>query len=408
MSATASADLFVDYFAKNSAAPPEVLTIPGRSYPVDIKWMADCERFAATALQGWTGDGNINVSSKIQAPSELLSPRAMDKIDNLFIKSLITKIIEQQEDKRLNSEAKESTSKEGHLGSDSHRTSGAILVFLPGKAEIESLERILRDNDSLLSNRNIYKIFKLHSTIPRKDQDEVFNPALVGTFKIVLATNLAETSITIPGKCSALARRRLRLYFLRISDQLCFSLFPKFDFVDHFGTDVSHVIDTGRVKESRFNSSTRIKELITVWISQASAKQRAGRAGRTTAGVCWRLYSEEFFGQSMPPHTSPEMLRTPLDELILQLCLLYEHRRDETRQRKHTSSSNFPEGVSPVKFLSNSPEPPSEKSIIEACDHLLEVNALKVVDPDAMLYRLTPLGYHLSRLPMDAKVSIVV
>ena len=149
---------------------------------------------------------------------------------------------------------------------------------------------------------------------------------------------------------------------------------------------------------------------MTVWTSQASAKQRAGRAGRTTAGVCWRLYSEEFFGQSMPLQTSPEMLRTPLDELILQLCLLYEQRRDETKRKQDTLPSSFPRGVSPINFLSNTPEPPLETSIVEACNHLLEVNALHIVDHDAhhdRQYRLTPLGYHLSRLPMDAKVSVL-
>jgi hypothetical protein len=172
--------------------------------------------------------------------------------------------------------------------------------------------------------------------------------------------------------------------------------------------DVSHVIDTGRVKESRFNASTRIKELVTVWTSKASAKQRAGRAGRTTAGVCWRLYSEEFSEEWMPPHTCPEILRTPLDELVLQVCLLYEHRRDEQRSSIR-SQVQLSHGVCPIRFLNRTPEPPPEKSIVGACKHLLEVDALTVSSQDPqILYRLTPLGYHLSRLPMDAKVGKVL
>jgi hypothetical protein len=185
-----------------------------------------------------------------------------------------------------------------------------------------------------------------------------------------------------------------------------------------FPTDVSHIIDTGRVKESRFNASSRINELVTVWTSQASATQRAGRAGRTSAGVCWRLYSEVFHQDWMPLQTPPEILRTPLDELSLQVCLLYEQRYDEAKQRTSQSQQqrpNQPVGVSPIRFLRQTPEPPPDESIVEACNHLLEVGAVHAVghneaDEDIIgqMYRLTPLGYHLSRLPMDAKVGKVL
>lgn len=207
MSATASADLFVRYFSKNGSSTPQVLSIPGRSYPVDIKWMADCERFSSTSMQGWTGDDSSQIKGGIaatanetSASTQFLSPRATDKIDNKFIKNLIVKIIQQQQDQQTKLSG-------STISKDDRRKDGAILVFLPGKAEIESLERILRDDDSMLSDRKVYNIFKLHSTIPRKDQDEVFRPTLVGAFKIVLATNLAETSITIPGKLKFLATR---------------------------------------------------------------------------------------------------------------------------------------------------------------------------------------------------------
>ena len=169
--------------------------------------------------------------------------------------------------------------------------------------------------------------------------------------------------------------------------------------------DVSHVIDTGRVKESRFNPSTRIKELVTVWTSRASAKQRAGRAGRTSAGVCWKLYSEKFSTDILPAQTSPEIVRTPLDELVMQVCLLYEQRRDE--QSKETLTK-FPLGACPLRFLANTPEPPPVESLQKACQHLLEVDALRVVNENPLLYRLTPLGYHLSHLPMDSKVGKVL
>ena len=153
------------------------------------------------------------------------------------------------------------------------------------------------------------------------------------------------------------------------------------------------------MKESRFNASTRIKELVTVWTSQASTKQRSGRAGRTAAGVCWRLYTEQFH-ETLPEQTAPEILRAPLDELVLQMCLLYEQRRAATKSP----------GVDPVKFLRNAPEAPPNDSLENACGHLLEVGALVKVSivEEQTLYRLNPLGYHLSRLPMDAKVGKVL
>ena len=145
-------------------------------------------------------------------------------------------------------------------------------------------------------------------------------------------------------------------------------------------------------------------------------KQRSGRAGRTSAGVCWRLCSEDFCNNQLLPQTAPEMLRTPLDELVLQICLLYEQRRDDFyRSHKGSGSGSFAIGAQPIKFLSQTPAPPPKNSLLQACRHLLEVDALRVVETngregeeDAWSYRLTPLGYHLSKLPMDAKVGKVL
>lgn len=107
------------------------------------------------------------------------------------------------------------------------------------------------------------------------------------------------------------------------------------------------------------------------------------------------------------------MLRTPLDELVLQICLLYEQRRDDFY--KANKNGDFAAGAHPIKFLSMTPAPPPQNSLLQACRHLLEVDALRVVntngregEEDDWSYRLTPLGYHLSRLPMDAKVGKVL
>jgi len=385
MSATASSDLFVNYFTNNSSSralapspPPVVLEIPGRTFPVEINWLMDCEKFSGATMwrpRNSNNDEDNNNDSNTGC-SPILSPRAKDKIDDKFIRALITKIVLQQQQ----SEGKSSSS--GPRNTQRYRKTGAILVFLPGRGEIESLANCLYDKSTVVGNRELCTILKLHSAVSKNEQQRVFKPVLEGTFKIVLATNIAETSVTI--------------------------------------SDVTHVVDACRVKESRYNASTRIRELVTVWTSQASMNQRAGRAGRTSAGVCWRLCSDDFCQEQMLPQTAPEMLRIPLDELVLQICLFYEQRRDDFYRNQKTNTNNqgggsFATGAQPIKFLSMTPAPPPKGSLVQACRHLLEVDALRVVDAkgregmeDMWSYRLTPLGYHLSRLPMDAKVGKVL
>jgi len=398
MSATVSSELFVNYFTtKNKSTSarqsPSVIEIPGRTFPVDIKWLSECERFAGAFL--WRSSNTsskddspahekatktkkndaIRSSDGTNDPNPILSPPARDKIDDKFIRALIAKIVQQQQSSGQLRSMRESSTNGQH---DEYRKTGAILVFLPGRGEIESLAACLYDKNTLVGDREICTILKLHSTAPRSEQAKVFRPAREGTVKIVLATNIAETSVTI--------------------------------------SDVSHVIDACLVKESRCNASARIQELVTVWTSQASLKQRAGRAGRTSAGVCWRLCSEDFCREELLPQTAPEMLRTPLDELVLQICLLYEQRRDDFYKNQATGGRAFAPGAQPIKFLSMTPAPPPRNSLVQACRHLLEVDALRVADggeneegeEDRWSYRLTSLGYHLSRLPMDAKVGKVL
>ncbi|KAK1733976.1 ATP-dependent RNA helicase [Skeletonema marinoi] len=363
MSATASSELFVNYFTL-PATRPATIDIPGRTFPVETNWLAECEKLTGKTMARFGGGGTAVEGLESDGIS---SPRAIEKIDDVFIRSLIVKIVEKQQN-------------EGQLNDSSdteYRKTGAILVFLPGLGEIESLARCLYDKGTIAGNRAVCNILELHSTIPKSDQGRVFEPAVKGTVKIILSTNIAETSLTIE--------------------------------------DVSYVIDTCRVKESRYQSSSRIKELVTVWTSHAAMKQRTGRAGRTSNGTCYRLCLEEFARDNLLPQTSPEMVRTPLDELILQVCLLYEQRRDEVNARLKSSGgenkSAFPPGANPLKFLSMTPTPPQEQSLVQSCRHLLEVDALKVVNygdtevESDLLYRLTPIGYHCSRLPMDAKLA---
>src|SRR5271157_2334635 len=156
-------------------------------------------------------------------------------------------------------------------------TSGDILVFLPGSGEIRACSGSLT---SVVGRKGEdITIHPLYGDLPFEEQERAILPSL--TRKIVLATNIAETSLTIEG--------------------------------------VRVVIDSGLTRRLQYDPSTGMNRLITVSVSKASAEQRKGRAGRTGPGICYRLYSRYTF-QSMVPFTPPEILVTDLSSLALELA----------------------------------------------------------------------------------------
>ena len=193
MSATASSELFVKYFTPRgpTVKPPVVLEIPGRTFPVDIKWLPECQSFSGASM--WRPNNQHSVEQQEATPGKgpRLSPRARDKIDDKFVRALIVKIVQQQQS---------DGSLQQNCGRSNTRSTGAILVFLPGRGEIESMAACLFDKSTIVGNRDLCSILKLHSAIPKNEQQKVFRPALEGTVKIVLATNIAETSLTISGE----------------------------------------------------------------------------------------------------------------------------------------------------------------------------------------------------------------
>jgi HrpA-like RNA helicase len=157
---------------------------------------------------------------------------------------------------------------------------GSVLVFLPGWDDITRLHRQLAASPEF-SNPHKFMLLQLHSGIQKKEQDLVFHALRPGQHKIILSTNIAETSITID--------------------------------------DVTVVINSGRVKEKTYDPHTKLAFLQSSWISQASARQRRGRAGRTRAGVCFHLYSS-LRAHNLSEFQDSELLRMPLEELVLQVC----------------------------------------------------------------------------------------
>ncbi|BBW99434.1 ATP-dependent RNA helicase HrpA [Mycolicibacterium moriokaense] len=152
---------------------------------------------------------------------------------------------------------------------------GDVLVFLSGEREI-------RDTAEALRHLKNTEILPLYARLPTAEQQRVFQPSK-GVRRIVLATNVAETSLTVPG--------------------------------------IRYVVDPGTARISRYSRRTKVQRLPIEPISQASAAQRAGRSGRTAPGVCIRLYSEDDF-ESRPRYTDPEILRTNLASVILQMAAL--------------------------------------------------------------------------------------
>lgn len=124
-------------------------------------------------------------------------------------------------------------------------------------------------------------LLPLYSQLPTKEQLRIFEPVPDRARLIVLATNVAETSLTIPG--------------------------------------IKYVFDCGRSKERKYDVETSVQRFEIDYVSKASAQQRAGRAGRTGPGHCWRLYSSAIYEQYFPDHTQPEILRTPAENIVLQL-----------------------------------------------------------------------------------------
>ena len=218
---------------------------------------------------------------------------------------------------------------------------GDILVFLSGEREITDTAEVLRG--FLAGRRGATEVLPLYGRLSAADQHKVFS-GHTGR-RIVLATNVAETSLTVPG--------------------------------------IRYVIDPGTARISRYSSRSKVQRLPIEPISQASAGQRAGRCGRVADGICIRLYSEEDF-QSRPAFTDPEIARTSLASVILQMASL-----------DLGDISMFP-------FL----DPPDRRQITDGVTVLTELGALDRGEDDRP--RLTPTGRSMAALPLDPRLARIL
>ena len=227
------------------------------------------------------------------------------------------------------------------------QSEGAILVFLSGWSDISELNKLLTNNYRFqFKDPKSVEIHPLHSMMPTINQKKIFTKPPKGVRKIVIATNIAETSITID--------------------------------------DVVYVIDTGKIKLTKYNASDNISTLLPEWVSLANARQRRGRAGRVQPGICYHLFSRAR-EMSLEQYAVPEILRTRLEEVILKIKVL--------------------ELGKATTFLNTLMDSPDETVTRRAIDMLVSINALHM---DKETENLTPLGYHLAKLPMDPQTGKMI
>ncbi|PRP78752.1 putative pre-mRNA-splicing factor ATP-dependent RNA helicase-like [Planoprotostelium fungivorum] len=224
---------------------------------------------------------------------------------------------------------------------------GDILVFLTGEEEIEdAVRRLNRESSNFGAEAGELKCLALYSTLPPAMQNKIFEPigppripgGLPGR-KVVISTNIAETSLTIDG--------------------------------------IVYVIDPGFSKQKVYNPRIRVESLLVSPISRASAQQRAGRAGRTQPGKCFRLYTEKAFKKELQPQTYPEILRSNLGHVVLQLKKL---------------------GIDDLVHF-DFMDPPAPETLMRALELL---NYLGALDDEGSL---TEVGSMMAEFPLDPQLS---
>lgn len=248
MSATLDAGVFERYFSRGSSVGK--VEIQGRTFPVDDYYLDDVIRLTNFSPRYKNGNADDEELGNME-------PSVASAIQNIGM--------------RINYDLIADTVKaiDGQLGS----VEGGILIFLPGVMEIN------RSLDAIRSIPNIHAL-PLHASLMSIEQRRVFPPAPKGKRKVIAATNVAETSITIE--------------------------------------DIVAVVDTGKVKETSFDPQNNMVRLDEVWASRAACKQRKGRSGRVRAGKCYKLYTRNAEGK-MAERPEPEIRRVPLEQLCLSV-----------------------------------------------------------------------------------------
>lgn len=307
-SATIDPESFARHFADGAGRPAPIIEVSGRTYPVEIRYRPLVAESSGSA----TGEDADDEGAA--AEDRDVQQGILDALDEL-----------------------------------GREAPGDVLVFLSGESEIRDAETAVRAHAARRGAADVTEVLPLYGRLSSADQHRVFEPSRVAGLRrrVVLATNVAETSLTVPG--------------------------------------IRYVVDAGTARISRYSARSKVQRLPIEPISQASANQRSGRSGRTSDGIAIRLYSEEDHGKR-PEFTDPEILRTNLAAVILQMASL---------------------GLGAVEafpFLT----PPDARGIRDGVELLRELGAIDESEPDERGPQLTRVGRQLARLPIEPRFARMV
>ncbi|MGC0370290.1 ATP-dependent RNA helicase HrpA [Microbacterium sp. SLBN-111] len=350
-SATIDPESFARHFAAPPAAPggepvpAPVIEVSGRTYPVEIRYRP---LDGADRAPEESGDSDPDAGTPTPQPKKARSAA---------------------QGKRDTDDPDEVGAVVAALRELDREPAGDVLVFFPGEAEIRDAADAIRG--AYQKDAAPTEVLPLYGRLSAAEQHRVFERSTVAGVRrrVILATNVAETSLTVPG--------------------------------------IRYVVDTGTARISRYSNRSKIQRLPIEAVSQASAQQRSGRAGRTSPGVAIRLYSEDDFTRR-PEYTEPEILRTSLASVILQMLSL-----------------GFGD-IEAFPFLT----PPDSRGVKAAFDLLVELGAVKLPTPGSRAVdtdrdvredgdpsrqrrgrgdergpRLTAIGREIARLPIDPRFA---
>ena len=321
-SATIDATRFSSHF---NGAP--VIEVSGRTYPVEIRYRP-------------LGKAGFRAKESAEAENAQFDLEDESDLSSVNILGIARKA--KTEARWLEEDDEEEAIEEAIMDAADdllRQGDGDILVFLPGEREIRDVAEHLRKYQGRSTKLKHIEVLPLFARLSIEDQQKIFKPH--SARRIVLATNVAETSLTVPG--------------------------------------IKYVIDAGLARMNRYSVRAKVEQLQIEKISQAAAKQRAGRCGRVSNGICVRLYAEADF-DSRPEFTEPEILRSSLASVILRMAAL-----------RLGDIAEFP-------FI----EAPSSRLITDGYQLLQELGA---VDSNR---QITEIGLQLAKLPLDPRVGRMI
>ncbi|KAJ7786454.1 P-loop containing nucleoside triphosphate hydrolase protein [Mycena metata] len=350
MSATVDAEKISEFFGNCPT-----LHVPGRTFPVEVQFLEDTIQFTQWEITetspyarrhdkfyrsknraDWSediaaGDDDeddpVHENVKLEKRYSAKTTATINLLDERLVPyDLIVRLLERIcfEDTQYSS------------------YSAAILIFMPGMGEIRRLNDMLTEHPAFGNNN--FRIYPLHSTLSSENQGAVFDIPPPTIRKIVIATNIAETGITIP--------------------------------------DITCVIDTGKHREMRFDEKRQISRLVETFVARSNAAQRRGRAGRVQNGLCFHLFTRLRHDTQFAEHPLPEMMRLSLSDLALRIKIM-----------------KVKLGTTIEDVLSRALDPPVSINVQRAIAMLVEVGALTLSE------EITPLGRLLSKLPTDVHLG---